>query len=260
MPKKKRPKMTTKEELIVYLEGNPSTELPFNEEVWNMAVEATKDKERKFKKKIEIDYDGTEKVINIPNGSINPVSKYFQIIALPQYKKKPTKKEINEEDEDIDLSFGDGDDDDEENIQVSNWVNMFFSGYKGSDKKILKERLSDYYNNYELNEGADKMLAIKAVADELEIMNLTQMRAKGKDVEARLEKVSKGYLSMLDSLKALKKQRGAMDDEGKNKLTLYVDKLEKAGEFKPNKVSYDDDAIDKMLDKFIQATFEVAHA
>jgi hypothetical protein len=251
--KKTRPKMETKEELIAYLEANPETELPFNEEVWNKAVEFTQDKERKFKQKIEVDFDGTQKVINIPNGSINPVSKYFQIIALPQYKKQAIKEAKEAEKESDDFSTGD----EEKDMTVANWVNTFFNGYSAPDRKFLKERLSDYYDNYEINEGADKLQVIQAVADELELLNLTRARAKGKDVEARIEKVRKGYLSMLESHKALKKQRSAMDDEGKNKLTLLVDKYEKEGAFKPSAFKYDEDALDKMLTVYIRSAMEV---
>jgi len=241
--KKKRPPMTTKEELIAYLEQNKDTELPFNEVVWDLAVKATEDKERQFKVMSQTEFDGSTKTKKIPNGAVNPVSKYFQMIALPQYQK-PMQDEIIEEEDSVIIST----DDDEKSDFVDGLLGVFFSGYPSQDKKLIKERLSDYYDNYELNEGADKLLVIKAVADELEMANLTKKRIKGVDVEARLEKVQKGYLSLLESLKALKKQRSAMDDEGKNKLTLWVDELEKAGEFIYEFDTHDD--IDEMLDNF----------
>lgn len=251
--------MSTKEELVAYLKANRETELPFNEEVWNLAVEKTADKERKFKTKIETDYDGNVKTKQIPNGVINPVGKYFALMALPQYQKPITVEDRSEIDnscpDDEDFNFQE--DDEEKNQTVSSWLNTFFSGYDNDDKKFLKERLSDYYDNYEINEGADKLLVVMAVTDELEVMNLTKLRAKGKDVEARLEKVRKGYLSSLEGLKALKKQRGAMEDESKNKFTLWVDELAKEGVFKTMPVNYDEDAIDKMLATFERSMLQV---
>lgn len=81
-------------------------------------------------------------------------------------------------------------------------------------------------------------------------MKLTKERQKGKDIEARLEKVRKGYMSSLDSLKALKKQRG-IGDEGKNKLTQWIDELETEGQFIAKKdTSYTKDDIDFMLEQY----------
>ena len=237
--------MHTKEELIAYLEANQDTESPFNETVWQSAVEKTQNKERQFKEIKTTEFDGAEKVLKVPNGSLNPVGKYFQLIALPQYSK-PAEVEDEEDFVDDDGVVLFEDEDKEET--VSSWINVFFDGYSAADKKFLRERLSDYYDNYELNEGADKVIAVTAVADELEIMNLTKLRAKNKDNEARLEKVKKGYMNSLDSLKALKKQRGAAD-EGKNKLTLWIDELEKEGQFTIKKdESYTQDDIDKLLE------------
>lgn len=266
---KRRPKLKTKEELIKYLEEHKDTELPFNEEVWNIAVEKTKDKERKYKEIVVKDFDGNEKKKSIPNGAVNPVSKYFMLMALPQYRKK-TEKEDTEDNEDIDFkqfknntrSFDDDieeddieedDDTDNENenkeVTITGWINMFFDKYSATDKKFLKERLINYFDNYELNNGADIMIVVKAVADELEIMKLTNKRIKGEDVEKRLETVQKGYLSLLESFKALKKQRSALDEEGKNKFTLWVDRLEKEG-FNPEKTKYSKDDVDFIIDTF----------
>jgi hypothetical protein len=256
--------MSTKEELLDYISKHRDVELPFNETVWDKAVEKMANKERKFKELREIDFDGNEKVTKIPNGAINPVSKYWQLIALPQYNKnEPIEDEERQDvDDDIDEELNDSeendepieadadidiaDEDNEREFNIINWVNLFFTGYNGADKKFIKQRIGDYYDNYEINEGADKLIVTKAVADELEIMKLTKMRAKNKDIEKRLETVQKGYLNLLDSLKALKKQNEKMD-EGKNKFTQWVDTMEKNKEFRPKKIEYKSDEIDNMI-------------
>ncbi|MGE6227621.1 hypothetical protein [Paenibacillus chitinolyticus] len=254
--------MESKEELVAYLAANQETELPFNEEVWERSVEATNDKDRKFKEIKTTDFEGKEVVKKIPNGSVNPVGKYFQMMALPQYRNPVDTSELDSdewyggfEDED-EIDFGD----EEKEEQVSTWIQMFFDGCSPSDRKFVVERLSNYYDNYELNEGADKFQAAKAVLDELEMRNLIKLRIKGKDVETRIEKCQKSYLALLDSLKAQKKQRGAGDDEGKNKFTLFVDTLEKEGRLVEKKdTSYTPDDIDRLLGEFEHSMRTVYH-
>lgn len=248
MARRKRPKMETKEELIAYLEANQDTELPFNDEVWERAVEATNGKERKFKEITTSDFENKSTTKMIPNGSVNPVGKYFQIIALPQYRNPVDTTDLEDEfDEEDEVEF----DDNEKAETVTTWISMFFDGVPNADRKFIIDRLSNYYDNYELNEGADKFQAAKAVLDELEMRNLMKMRSKGKDVEVRIEKCQKSYLALLDSLKAQKKQRGAGDDEGKNKFTIFVDNLEKEGRLVIKKdTSYEPDDIDRLLKEF----------
>ncbi|WP_336786942.1 hypothetical protein [Paenibacillus sp. MMO-177] len=254
MARSKRPKMETKEELVAYLEANQEIELPFNEEVWDKAVDATADKDRKFKEIKTTDFEGKEVTKKIPNGSVSPVGKYFQMMALPQYRNPVDTSELDDdwldEESETELDF----DDEEKEETVSTWIQMFFDGIGANDRKFVVDRLSNYYDNYELNEGADKFQAAKAVLDELEMRNLIKMRNKGKDVEARIEKCQKSYLALLDSLKAQKKQRGAGDDEGKNKFTLFVDELEKEGRLVEKKdTSYTSDDIDRLLVEFEQS-------
>lgn len=232
----RRPKLTTKEELLTYLSENKDTELPFNETVWEKAVLATKDKERKFKELHTKDFDGNTKMKKIPNGSVNPVGKYFQMMALPQYANNPVYVD---------------DDDDEPNTRVGNTEDLAdcFDGYKPKEKQFIAERLAEYYENYEINTGSDKFIVNQIVVFEVELNRLNLKLASGKDVYLNIEKVTKQYLNLCESLKTLKKQRGAMEDEGKNKFTLFVDELEREGEFK---YSFDDvsDDIDMLLDIF----------
>ena len=231
LKKRNRPRLASMEELQEYLKSNPETELPFNDIVWEKAVEYTKDKDRQFKELQTTEFDGTTKTKRIPNGVINPVSKYFQMMALPQYANP-----VNTDEEYT--SFDGGMED--------------FEGYKPNEKKFLAERLADYYNNYEINTGSDKFIVKQIIIFELELNRLNAKLASGKDVYAQIDKVTKQYLSLNESLKTLKKQRGAMDDEGKNKFTLFVDELEREGEFKFTFNNIKDD-IDKMLDNFEQS-------
>jgi hypothetical protein len=230
----RRPKLTTKEELLKYLEENKDTELPFNETVWGKAVQATKDKERQYKELQTKEFDGTTKIKKIPNGTINPVGKYFQMMALPQYAKNPVYPESDET---------------ESEREINDELTSDFEGYRIKERQFLAERLAEYYENYEINTGSDKFIVNQIVVFELELKRLNMKLASGKDVYNNIEKVTKQYLNLCESLKTLKKQRGAMEDEGKNKFTLFVDELEKEGEFK---YSFDDvsDAIDEMLDIF----------
>lgn len=255
----RRPKMETREELVKYLATHAKTELPFNEEVWDRAVELTENKERKNKTIVTTDYDGNEKIKVIPNGTISPVGTYFRIISLPQYKKQA---EYDEDDEIDTFQFDEDDieedDDDEKTDVVNNWIDAFFGNYGVQDKKFLKERLGDYYDTYDINDGADKLIVVKAVSDELEMMNLTRKRNANKDNEKRIETVQKSYLSLLESLRALKKQRGSMEDEGTNKFSAWIDTLSKEGGFKHTKKEYPKDLIDDMLDIFIRNIMEVA--
>lgn len=257
---KRRPKMETKEELIKYLKGHSSTELPFNEDVWNRAVELTENKVQKSKKIVTTDFDGTEKTMAVPNGSMSPVGTYFRIMALPQYKKQAEYEEDEDDSYGYDVDNSDDDDfeDDEKSDIVNNWIDAFFGNYGHQDKKFLKERLGDYYDTYDINDGADKLIVVKAVSDELEMMNLTRRRATNKDNEKRIETIQKNYLSLLESLRALKKQRGSMEDEGTNKFSGWVDTLTKDGGFKHEKKEYPKDEIDNMLDIFIRNIMEVA--
>lgn len=243
--------MFTKEQLIDYLEKNPETEQPFREEVWAIAVEKTKDKELKKQTIEKTDFDGSKKTKIVPNGSVNPVSMYFQLISLPQYNKPKVDLETESIFAGINIDF----DDSQKNEKIADWISVFFADYPLEDKRFLVSRLGDYYDNYDINSGADIMMVVKVCSDELEMMKLTKQRAKGKDIEARLEKVQKGYLSLLDGLKAMKNSKGKMDNEGKNKFTVWLDEMEKSGDFHYEFKDVSDD-IDGMLDKFYKTVLE----
>lgn len=259
--KKNRPKMETKEELLSYLEANQDKEFPFCEEIYNIAVEKTDGKERAFKEIVRTEYDGTTKTKRIPNGSVNPVSKYFQLIALPHYNKKVQAmlcfREEDEKYEEIDEDIDDIielTEDDEANSFVRELASIYFSKVLDDETQFVIDRLSDYYTNYEFNEGSDKFLVISAVSDELTLRELYSKRitSKGVDNEVRIDKVKRGYLSTLESLKALKKQSGKLD-EGKNKFTIFLDELDKAGELNIKIPDIPNDQIGSLVNSFRQS-------
>lgn len=253
----RRPKLTTKEQLIKYLEENQDTELPFCEEIWEKAIETTSNKERQFKEIQVTDYDGNTTTKKIPNGVLNPVSKYFQLLALPNFRKLAEAKleemqENEDENSDIDRMFENMDENDEENTFIKELVSIYFSQVKGDDLTFVVDRLSDYYTNYEFNEGSDKFLVVSAVSDELTLRELYGKRVKGSDNETKIEKVKKGYLSTLESLKVLKKQ-GSKLDEGKNKFTMFLDELDKAGELNIKVKEIPNDQIGDLVTSFRQS-------
>lgn len=251
--------MTTKEELILYLETNQHKELPFCEEIWEKAVESIEGKERQFKTIKTEDYNGNVKMLKVPNGAINPVSKYFQLIALPNYKRialnnaEEMKNNQNEDFEELDESENEYDYDDVIDVGASSFVNeltdIYFSTISGNDLQFVKNRISDYYANYEFNEGSDKFLVVSAVSDELTLRELYAKRTKGLDNENKIDKVKKGYLNTLESLKVLKRQ-GSKLDEGKNKFTMMLDELEKAGDLYLEPEIISEDAIKDLVSSF----------
>lgn len=252
----RRPKLTTKEELIEYLEENKDTELPFCEEIWQVAVDKTADKDRQFKEISTTDFEGNTKTKKIPNGAVNPVSKYFQLIALPNFRKIAEAKleddiEEDEDNDDIEKMLEEMEDNDE-NSFIKELVSIYFASVNGDDLQFVIDRFSDYYTNYEFNEGSDKFLVVSAVSDELTLRELYGKRIKGNDNESKIEKVKKGYLSTLESLKVLKKQGGKLD-EGKNKFTMFLDELEKAGELKIQAPDIADDKIGALVTAFRQS-------
>ena len=255
-----RPKLETKEELMAYVKENKDTELPFNETVWNIAVEKMIDKERQFKSIETTDFEGNIKSLKVPNGAINPVSKYFQLMALPNFQKMGIgilNQDNDTDDEDVSSLLDELEvSDEEESTFIKELILIYFSDLKGKDLQFVVDRLSDYYTNYEFNEGSDKFLVVSAVSDELALRELMIGRNKGKDVEAKIEKVKKGYLNTLEGLKVLKKQSSKFD-ESKNKLTMFVSELEKAGELKLTAKEIPEDKVKSLVDAFRRTVIDV---
>lgn len=237
---KQRPVLNTLEELKEYLAHNLD-EPPFNESVWDKAVEVTKDKERAFKSKSVTEFDGKTKTKVTPNGPITPVGKYFQLMALPQYAKaapspeeEPTTGKLGA---DIDIR------------ELDPELLNEFSQFKLSDRKWLARRMEVYYDNYDINDGADYTLAVQAVKLELAMRKQDTKLAEDKNTDAvvnALKNLHDQFLKVCDGLKALKKQRGAMEDKSEAQFSAFMDELEDSGDFKPV-METEADAIDKML-------------
>jgi len=257
--KKNRPKMETKKELMSYLRRNKDIELPFVQEVWDLAVEQTAGKVAGTKAVETTDINGDIKIIKIPDIIDNPVSKYFQLMALKRNKEKgealrdknkdKTSNQVEiKNDENLETKIDEDDDilDVEKNSFITGLINIYFSKVNDEDLDFVVSRLSEYYTNYEFNEGSDKFLVVSVVSDELSLRELYSKRVKGSDNEKRIKDVQDGYLKKLDSLKVLKKQGSAID-EGKNKFTVFVDELEKAGELKFKTPEIDNDIIGELV-------------
>lgn len=267
--KKIRPKMETKNELMSYLRRNKDTELPFVKEVWDMAIEQTAGKSVGTKVVETVDENGDIQVMKVADMSNNPVSKYFQLMSLQPNKlkgealrekalgkaKNDTVVEVdsntdsNVSNDNVDIIVDINDEfigDDRKNSFITGLVNIYFSKISDDDLDFVVSRLSEYYTNYEFNEGSDKFLVVSVVSDELSLRDLYSKRIRGSDNEKRIKDVQDGYLKKLDSLKVLKKQ-GSTVDEGKNKFTVFVDTLEKAGELKYKAPVIDNDVIGNLV-------------
>lgn len=267
--KKIRPKMETKNELMSYLRRNKDTELPFVKEVWDMAIEQTAGKSVGTKVVETVDENGNTQVMKVADMSNNPVSKYFQLMSLQPNKlkgealrekalgkaKNDTVVEVdsntdsNVSNDNVDIIVDINDEfigDDRKNSFITGLVNIYFSKISDDDLDFVVSRLSEYYTNYEFNEGSDKFLVVSVVSDELSLRDLYSKRIRGSDNEKRIKDVQDGYLKKLDSLKVLKKQ-GSTVDEGKNKFTVFVDTLEKAGELKYKAPEIDNDVIGNLV-------------
>lgn len=261
---RKRPDIPDKESLIKYLEANPETELPFLEEVWEEAVakaEQNANTEPVMKENIEKDKDGNTRVVMRKSKILitDPVKQYFKLMGLKQNKKKAlllkhsepidddNKKEI------LETYF----DDTEENVyadEITSWIALF----QPDEREYLKKRYASYYDNYEINDGADKISLKRLLSIEIELYRMDVKRASGKGVNVTDEKrYTELFTSVLESLKWTKKQRSAREDMAQNKFTIWLDNLVKEGGFKPNKKHYEKDEIDFLMETYIDSIREM---
>ena len=83
-------------------------------------------------------------------------------------------------------------------------------------------------------------------------------RASSRTINIGDEKKLREMLeSTFQSLKWTKKQRNARDDMAQNRFTVFMDKLVKEGEFKPNPKEYDPDEIDFIIQTALDAQREM---
>lgn len=257
--------METREELEKYLNENLDTELPFLEELWDKCVQICKDNEgnhQQYLEKIITKSDGTKtiKKQGISNVIINPTQQYFKMANLVQYKKKALAQfdEIESESDltstqmaNIEELFGGSNV--SANDEIISWIRLF----KPNECEYLMKRYSSYFDQYEINEGADKTSLKRILSLEIALFRIDLKRADGRTVDVTDEKKLTELLqSTFESLKWTKKQRSARDDMAQNKFTVWMDKQVQNGEFASEKQTYEKDEIDFLLDTIIESTRE----
>lgn len=250
----RRPRMATKEELEQYLSAHPESEYPLVEEVWEKAIQTSKDNEQKI---IEAESNGEE-----PNKRVaitNPVSIYFKLMGLAQNRKKGIALQeetfpVSEDKQQILDTYFNEDSEEDSSIseftdEIISWINLF----KPVEREYLKQRYASYYNNYEINDGADKASLKRVLSLEIELYRIDLKRANGQKVDPNDEKKYTELLNgTFESLKWTKKQRNARDEARQNKFTLWMDNMDKDGDFIPDDIDVPKDEVDYLLEEIVE--------
>lgn len=263
--KKVRPQLANKEELVMYIKNSPD-ELPFVEEVWQKAVAKAKENESlpvPTETVTTVDEYGNETTKKVRKGvrTTDPVGVYWSYMNLPQYRKKA--EDISYEEEHalaVEEEFGefyDGDDIEEvveeplEYNEIIAWINMFALP---DERNYLKQRYAHYYDNYEINDGADRTMLNGILSLEIELYRVNYRRAKGQAVDiGREEKLRKMLRESLEAQKWTKKQRSAMDDMAQNAFTIWMERQAKNGKFTPVEVDCPKDDVDYLMEVIPEA-------
>lgn len=247
----------TKEDLEIYLEQAEG--LPLLEDLWERCVQKAKESEGKEQPMIEktyIDKDGNKTTRLMPHGfwSTNPINHYLRMFKMKQYLKQAlvlkdelafAEKIDSESASEIKEVYFD-DDSGEKYNEIIEWINMYPIE---KERNYLKQRYTDYYNNYEINDGADKVMLKRILSYEIELYRMDEKRALGKAVDViREEKVSKMLRETLESMKWTKKQRSASDDMAQNKFSIWMERQTKNGKFTPEHHEIPKDEIDMLID------------
>lgn len=247
-----REEVKTKEDLIKYLATSGG--LPFLDELWQKCLEKAKEDEGKEQPRKEIktmDKDGNVVTKNKVAGVVitDPVKWYFRMMNLPQYKKKAAQlaeqKEIESESRQEFMEVFFDEVESQEYDDIAAWINMFVNI---DEKNYLKQRLSHYYDNYDINDGADRVMLSGILSIEVELYRINMKRANGKNVNIREEeKLRKMLRENLESQKWTKKQRSASDEMAQNKFTIFMEKQVKQGKFTPEHHEIPEDEIDMLI-------------
>lgn len=247
----------TKEDLEIYLEQVEG--LPLLEDLWERCVQKAKESEGKEQPMIEKTYtdkDGNKTTRLMPHGfwSTNPINHYLRMFKMKQYQKQAlilkdelafAEKIDNESASEIKEVYFD-DDSGEKYNEIIEWINMYPIE---KERNYLKQRYTDYYNTYEINDGADKVMFKRILSYEIELYRMDEKRALGKAVDViREEKVSKMLRETLESMKWTKKQRSASDDMAQNKFSIWMERQTKNGKFTPEHHEIPKDEIDMLID------------
>ena len=252
----------TKEDLVRYLEEVEG--FPLVEELWDLCIEKAKASEGKQQPMVEktyIDKDGNVKTSTRANGFVsdNPIHHYFRMMGLPQYKKKArdivnereAKEAATESQKEIMDTYFD-DDSGEQFNEIIAWINTYPNT---KERQYLRQRYASYYDNYEINEGADRLSLSRILSLEVELYRVNMNRALGKTVDiGREEKLTKMLRETLESMKWTKKQRSVQDDMAQNKFSIFMEKQSKNGKFTPEHHDIPQDEIDMLLDIIPKAT------
>lgn len=245
--------LQTKEDLMIYIENVEG--LPFLEELWEICVEKAKENEGKevpmIEKKVK-DKDGNVVVKRQVAGALitSPIPYYLRMFKLNQYKKRAI--ELQEEISHMDGSKAEimetyfDEESTEEFNEIINWINMFPDG---KERQYLKQKYVSYYDNYEINDGADRISLSRILSLEIELYRINIKRALGKAVDiGQEEKLTKMLRETLESMKWTKKQRSATDEMQQNKFTIFMDKMAKNGKFTPEHHEIPKDEIDMLME------------
>ena len=256
--------VTNKEELIAYLDSNGDG-IPFLEELWDICVKKAKENEDKdvpIKVVKTTKKDGTVVESRRTAGVLikNPISFYFRLYKLPQYKTKALSlldqkdEQTDDEKEIMDVYFDDDSDEDSFN-EIIQWINMFPNP---RERQYLKQRYTHYYDNYEINDGADRTMLSGILSLEIELYRINVRRAQGKSIDIlKEEKLRKMLRESLEAQKWTKKQRSAVDEMAQNKFTIWLDRQVKNGGFIPEEHEIPKDEIDYLLEIVPQKTREM---
>lgn len=268
--------LTTKEELILYLESNPEQEPPFYPALWDECVAAAEKVAREGNLSTGDGTDGEAMPTHVGNKSTNPVAHYFQRNHLPYnvkranaYRASITHKDVRNMIDDAkktaeDIGLIEPKDDEEQQYteefsdlpmdDISAWIMMF----RPNERKYLNNRRASYYDQYEINEGADKSTLKRILSNEIELYRIDICRAKGQKVSITDEKkLQENLMSLYENMKWTKKQRSAKDEYAQNKFTVWLDELAKDGGFHPKEREYKKDDIDFLLETYIDAAREM---
>lgn len=250
--KRTRPKdITTMEDMRTYLNGNLEYEFPLVEECWHHAEQGVKETNKNIKIKNDTRTDGK----TTPYARV--AGRYFQLMGLEHFKKAGQElrniayREIREDEEQeaMDILL---EDDTDEGEFIRELISIYFSHVKNTEEITFTiDRLADYYNNYEFNEGSDKFLVVSAVADELALRELYSLRARGGDNEKAIKETRDSYMKALGGLKVLKSDK--KEDKAKDKFTAFVDELTKNGELRFKAKEYPKDQIDELIESTIRS-------
>ena len=256
-----RPKLTCKEDVIIYIENSPD-ELPFVEEVWEKAVEKAEANKKSAPPIIThtiTDENGNTTSKKIVKGvkSTDPVSVYWSYMNLPQYKKKAyqilEEEQLQERTQEIMDVYFDEEEDEESSTynEIVAWINIF---PLKDERDYLKQRYAHYYDNYEINDGADRTMLSGILSLEIELHRINIKRAKGQAIDiSREEKLRKMLRESLEAQKWTKKQRSALDEMGQNAFTIWMEKQSKNGRFVPEHHEISKDEIDFLMDTIPEA-------